>query len=96
MVMDNNNNNNAERKVAMLTISECARRLGARPQDITSLFYRRILRDDLCPIASGRRLIPESYIDMIRMALIRAGRPVGEIPSAPVPPITAQGGVSHV
>ena len=59
-----------------LSVSEAARRLGARPKDISDLFYRRRLRDDLCPIVAGRRLIPESYVDMIGMALKRAGRPV--------------------
>lgn len=60
-----------------LCVSEAASRLGARPKDISDLFYRRTLRNDLCPIVAGRRLIPESYLEMIRLALIRAGRPVG-------------------
>jgi hypothetical protein len=60
-----------------LSVSEAARKLRARPKDITDLFYRRTLRDDLCPIVAGRRLIPESYLDLIRAALKRAGRPVG-------------------
>lgn len=60
-----------------LCVSEAARRLGAKPKDISDLFYRRALRDDLCPIVAGRRLIPESYLGMIRLALKRAGRPVG-------------------
>jgi hypothetical protein len=59
-----------------LSVSEAARRLGAKPKDISDLFYRRQLRDDLCPIVAGRRLIPESYLDIIVMALKRAGRPV--------------------
>jgi hypothetical protein len=41
-----------------LSVSEAARRLGAKPKDISDLFYRRALRDDLCPIVAGRRLIP--------------------------------------
>lgn len=71
--------NNTKENSAMpyLSVSEAARRLGARPKDISDLFYRRRLRDDLCPIVAGRRLIPESYLDMIRLALKRAGRPVG-------------------
>ena len=32
-----------------LSVSEAARRLKARPRDISDLFYRRHLRDDLCP-----------------------------------------------
>jgi len=62
--------------VSDLSVSEVARRLGANPKDISDLFYSRKLRDDLCPIVAGRRLIPENYLDVIRMALKRAGRPV--------------------
>jgi len=57
-----------------LSVSEAARRLGARPRDISDLFYRRRLRDDLCPIVAGRRHIPENYLDMVASALKRAGR----------------------
>lgn len=63
--------------MSYLSVSEAARRLGARPKDISDLFYRRQLRDDLCPIVAGRRLIPESYLDMIALVLKRAGRIVG-------------------
>jgi hypothetical protein len=59
-----------------LSVSEAARRLNARPRDISDPFYRRQLRDDLCPIVAGRRLIPEDYLDVIALALKRAGRPV--------------------
>ena len=59
-----------------LSVSEAAQRLGARPKDISDLLYRRALRDDLCPIVGGRRLIPEEYLDAIAMVLKRAGRPV--------------------
>lgn len=71
--------NNGKRIGAMdyLSVSEAARRLGAKPKDISDLFYRRALRDDLCPIVAGRRLIPDDYLDMIRLALKRARRPVG-------------------
>jgi hypothetical protein len=62
----------------LLSVSEAARRLQARPKDLSDLLYRRALRDDLCPIVAGRRLIPESYLGMIRQALKRAGKPVGE------------------
>ena len=62
----------------MLSVSEAARRLGARPHDISELFYRRILRDDLCPVVAGRRLIPLDYIDQIDAALRRNGRPRSE------------------
>lgn len=60
----------------LLGVSEAARRIGAHPKDISQLFYARKLRDDLCPIVGGRRLIPESYLDIICMALRRDGRPV--------------------
>lgn len=60
-----------------LSVSEAARRLKARPRDISDLFYRRRLRDDLCPILGGRRLIPSSYLEVIAMALRKYGRPVG-------------------
>ena len=70
---------NVTRESAMkhLSVSEVARRLEARPRDISDLFYRRALRDDLCPIVAGRRLIPEDYLDVIAMVLKRAGRSVG-------------------
>ena len=61
-----------------LSVSEVARRIGAKPKDISDLFYRRELRDDLCPIVAGRRLIPESYIDVIDMVLKRHGRALAE------------------
>ena len=57
-----------------LSVSEVARRIGAKPKDISDLFYRRELRDDLCPIVAGRRLIPDYYIDVIDMVLKRHGR----------------------
>ena len=60
-----------------LSVSQAARRLNARPRDISDLFYRRQLRDDLCPIVGGRRLIPEDYLDMIAAGLARTGHAVG-------------------
>ena len=60
--------------VKHLSVSDVARRLGANPRDISDLFYRRELRDDLCPIIAGRRLIPESYIGEIEAALRRHQR----------------------
>ena len=57
----------------MLSVGDVARRLGVRPAQITDLFYKRHLRDDLCPIVGGRRLIPPSYITMIAMGLRRKG-----------------------
>ena len=60
-----------------LAVSEAARLLRANPKDISDLFYRRELRDDLCPIEGGRRLIPLDYLPMIRAALRRNNRPIG-------------------
>lgn len=62
----------------LLSVSEAARRLGAKPKDISDLFYRRGLRDDLCPIVAGRRLIPDGYLATIKAALKRGGKPTGE------------------
>lgn len=56
---------------AYLSVSEVARMLGTRPKDISDLLYQRELRDDLCPIVAGRRLIPETYVDEIAAALRR-------------------------
>ena len=52
-----------------------SRELGVtvNPRWITTLFYERRLRTDLCPIVGGRRLIPQSYLPMIAMALRRRG-----------------------
>jgi hypothetical protein len=57
------------------SVSEVASRLGANPRDVSDLFYRRELRDDVCPIVAGRRLIPDSYVQEIESALRRHRRP---------------------
>ena len=59
-----------------LTVSDAARKLGAKPRDISALFYDRRLDDARCPIIGGRRLIPENYLDSIRWELRRAGKAV--------------------
>jgi hypothetical protein len=33
-----------------------------------------VLRDDLCPIVAGRRLIPSSYLPEVEAALRRHGK----------------------
>jgi hypothetical protein len=54
-----------------LFVSEAARELSeklgvpVRPHELTNLFYRRELSDDLCPIVGGRRLIPRGYLQEI-------------------------------
>ena len=55
-----------------LTVSEVARRMGAVPRDISDLSYARQLRDDLCPVIGGRRLIPVSYVSDRRGGRLRA------------------------
>lgn len=65
-----------------LSVSEAARQIGAKPRDISTLFYNRVLRDDLAPIVGGRRMIPAAYLDVIRMALKRAGYQVAEVAHA--------------
>ncbi len=62
-----------------LSVSEVARRLSVRPREISDLFYARELRDDLCPIIAGRRLIPEECIPVIERVL----RQRGLLPSVP-------------
>ncbi|MBD3291352.1 MAG: hypothetical protein GF393_00400 [Armatimonadia bacterium] len=62
--------------MAYVSVSEAARRLDARPRDISDLLYRRQLSDDRCPLVGNRRLIPEDYLDVIAMVLRRTGRPV--------------------
>ncbi len=56
-----------------LSVSDAARELGAKPKHISDLLYQRELRDDLCPIVAGRRLIPRSYLPEILKALIKRG-----------------------
>jgi hypothetical protein len=57
------------------TVSDVARQLpGARPKDITDLFYQRKLDDSRCPVVGGRRLIPAEYVGAIEAALRKAGR----------------------
>ena len=56
-----------------LSVSDAARELGAKPKHISDLLYQRELRDDLCPIVAGRRLIPRGYLPEILKALIKRG-----------------------
>lgn len=55
------------------SVGEVARLLGVRPAQITALFYERKLRDDLCPIVGGRRLIPSEVVEVVAMELRRKG-----------------------
>jgi hypothetical protein len=56
------------------TVSDVARRIRARPKDISDLFYQRRLDDRRCPIVGGRRLIPEDYLPVIEATLRQLGR----------------------
>lgn len=67
-----------ETKVPYLSVGDAARRLGVQPRIVTMLFYQQKLRDDLCPIIGGRRVIPETYLSMIELVLKRAGRIVAD------------------
>lgn len=51
------------------TVSEVARQVGARPRDISDLFYQRLLSDEKCPIIGGRRIIPPDYLPVITATL---------------------------
>ena len=41
-----------------LSVSDAARELNVKPRILSDLLYHRVLRDDVCPIIGGRRLIP--------------------------------------
>ena len=56
-----------------LSVSDCAREIGARPRDISDLLYQRVLDDSICPVVSNRRLIPRSYVPTIREVLAERG-----------------------
>jgi hypothetical protein len=62
------------RAMDFLSVSEVACELGAKPKTISDLLYQRELRNDLCPIVGGRRLIPRSYLATIRQVLIDRGQ----------------------
>jgi hypothetical protein len=57
------------------TVSDVARKIpGAKPKDISDLFYLRKLDDGRCPIVGGRRLIPNDYVPVIEAVLRQQGR----------------------
>ena len=78
----------------VLGVGDVARQLGVRPSLISQLFYERRFRDDLCPVISGRRLIPASYVEIIAMELRRKGTKLAEAPLAR-PTYTAESKPSH-
>jgi hypothetical protein len=58
----------------LFIVSEIGRQIGARPRDISDLFYQRKLDDQRCPVVGGRRLIPEDYLETIQRTLRNLGR----------------------
>ena len=56
-----------------ITISELSRRYHVAPRKISDLFYSRTLADDVCPIISGRRVVPQSYIPEVERVLRERG-----------------------
>jgi hypothetical protein len=71
---------NRETMMQYLIVSEVARRIpGARPKDISDLFYQRKLDDQQCPIIGGRRLIPMDYVPVIEATLRRLGRQLSDL-----------------
>jgi hypothetical protein len=66
--------------MSYISVGDAARRFGPRikPAQISQLFYERLLRDDLCPVVAGRRLIPLDYLPIIAAALRRKGVEVPE------------------
>ena len=63
----------------MATVGQIAKQCGVAPWRVSHLFYSGKLRDDLCPIVSGRRLIPDDYVPHVVAALKRSGVAVREI-----------------
>lgn len=58
-----------------LIVSEVARQIpGARPRDISALFYERRLDEARCPIVGQRRMIPADYVPTIEAKLREMGR----------------------
>jgi hypothetical protein len=62
-----------------LTVSDVARALTRQtgttiaPHQISDLFYKRLLDDEICPIAGNTRLIPASYVAAIEGKLRERG-----------------------
>ncbi len=59
--------------VTYTTVGDIARRHGVRPSQVTQLFTERRIPEDLCPVISGRRLIPIQIIPAIVAELRRKG-----------------------
>lgn len=62
-----------------LSVGGAARRLGVKPYQISKLFDQRLLREDLCPLVAGRRLIPDRYLPTVAAELRGKGITVSNI-----------------
>ena len=60
--------------MTVLSVSDAARELGIKPRLISDLFYDRGIEDGLCPVISGRRVIPREALPVIRRALETRGK----------------------
>ncbi|HEV8068653.1 MAG TPA: hypothetical protein VGP76_13025 [Planctomycetaceae bacterium] len=73
----------------MLTVSDVARDIENRtgqtvsPQEISNLFYRRILDHRRCPLTGRVRLIPPDYLPGIEQVLRERGILSAEATSCP-------------
>ncbi len=56
-----------------MSVGEVARKLGVRPPQVSDLFCKGVLRDDLCPVIAGRRLVSPEIVPVIAMELRRKG-----------------------
>jgi hypothetical protein len=54
-------------------ISSLARKWKLPPHVLSNLFYRRVLDDAICPVAGGRRVIPNDYVPVIERVLRERG-----------------------
>lgn len=64
--------------MAILEIAEVAKRLGANAEDISDLFNKGILGEDIYFIKAGRCLIPDFLLEDVRSILKQNDLPVNE------------------
>jgi hypothetical protein len=66
--------------MSILTVGQAAREISSefgvtvRPKVVSDALYAGALRDDLCPVVGGRRLIPRELLPNLVSALRRAGK----------------------
>jgi hypothetical protein len=79
MVLVTTTTTTRSKTVRDLTVGECARQIGDNagtsvpPHVISSLFYKRVLDGELCPVVSRCRRIPPSYVATIESVLRTRG-----------------------